>query len=108
MVPALVEIHCVALDEHQYSREVLKYQNEFDIIVIDGRDRINCARNALAALKPDGVILWDNSDRDEYRLGYELLERNGFRRLDFAGMGPLNAYQWTTSIFYRGQNCLGL
>lgn len=108
IVPLHVEISHVALEEQQYSREVLKYQNMFDIVVIDGRDRVNCARNTLPALKSDGVILWDNSDRDEYRPGYEFLEQHGFRRIDFTGMGPMNDYQWSTSIFYRDQNCLGL
>jgi len=108
LLPALVEFHHVALEDGQYSAEILKYQSAFDIVVIDGRDRVNCARNSLEALKPDGVVLWDNSDRDEYREGYEFLERNRFRRIDFAGMGPLNVYQWTTSIFYRDRNCLGL
>jgi hypothetical protein len=87
---------------------VLKYRNEFDIVVIDGRDRVSCARNSLGALKPDGVIVWDNADREEYRPGYQFLESNGFRRLDFAGLGPLNAYQSTTAVFYRDSNCLGI
>jgi hypothetical protein len=107
-VPASVDIRHVGLEEQRYSREILQYRNEFDIVVIDGRDRINCARNVLTALKEDGIVLWDNSDRDEYRAGYEFLEQNGFRRIDFTGLGPLNVYQWTTSIFYRDRNCLGL
>jgi hypothetical protein len=108
LMPPSVEFCHAALDAEAYAREILKYESAFDIVVIDGRDRNNCARNSLAALKPSGVVLWDNSDREEYRPGFDFLERNGFRRIDFAGMGPLNVYQWTTSIFYRADNCLGL
>jgi hypothetical protein len=80
----------------------------YDIIVIDGRDRVNCARQCLGALKPAGVIVWDNSDRDRYQPGYDHLTENGFRRLDFEGLGPINTYGWKTSVFYRPHNCFGI
>ena len=92
----------------EYSSFVGKYEDEFDIIVIDGRDRINCALNSLNALKPDGVIIWDNSDRHEYKEGYDFLISNGFKRLDFIGLGPINTYGWSTSIFYRNNNCFNI
>jgi hypothetical protein len=91
-----------------YSRKVGQYDAAFDVIVIDGRDRVSCARNAVGALKAGGVIVWDNSDRDLYREGYEFLEGRGFRRLDFWGMGPINIVSSCTSIFYRPDNCLGV
>lgn len=80
----------------------------YDIVAIDGRDRVNCVRQCLAALKPDGVIVWDNSERPRYEPGYEHLATNGFRRIDFAGLGPINDHGWRTSVFYRPDNCLGL
>jgi precorrin-6B methylase 2 len=107
-VPQNVQIAHVDLADEQYAREILKYRDEFDVIVIDGRDRVRCALNCLTALKRDGVILWDNSERTEYRPGYDYLEGQGFRRLDFTGMGPINAYDWSTSLFYRSENCLGI
>lgn len=91
-----------------YSREILKYREEFDIVVIDGRDRVNCAKNALPALKKGGIIVWDNSERLSYQEGFDYLASNGFRRIDFSGIGPVNVYSWSTSIFYRDQNCLGV
>jgi hypothetical protein len=79
-----------------------------DIIVIDGRDRVECAKACLPGLKAGGVIVWDNSDRPRYQPGYDLLKQNGFRRLDFSGMGPVNFTPWVTSVFYRSENCLGI
>ena len=46
------------------------------------------------------------TDRVIYQEGYEFLLTNGFKRLDFWGMGPINPYSWCTSIFYRKENCL--
>lgn len=108
LVPENVQLTHASAEGQQYSREILKYQQAFDILVIDGRDRVACARNSLAALKAQGVVVWDNSDRDEYQPGYAFLVENGFRRIDFSGMGPINVYGWSTSIFYRDENCLGL
>lgn len=92
----------------EYSRMVATYRNEFDIIVIDGRDRNNCAKQCLPALKADGVILWDNSDRDSYTEGFRFLLDSGFSRIDFPGMGPVNLSPWCTSLFYREENCFGI
>ena len=92
----------------EYCKGVLKYNNEFDIVIIDGRDRVNCAKNVIGALKDCGVIIWDNSDREEYKEGYDFLENNGFRRLDFTGLGPINSYEWCSSLFFRDNNCFGV
>ncbi|MFC1582893.1 FkbM family methyltransferase [Planctomycetota bacterium] len=91
-----------------YSKLILSFSSDFDCIIIDGRDRVNCAKNALAALKENGVIIWDNSEREQYQEGYDFLLENGFRRIDFWGLGPINSDQWCTSVFYREENCLGI
>lgn len=92
----------------QYSKKVSEYVEEFDIVVIDGRDRVNCVFNSLKSLKSGGIIIWDNSERSEYHEGYEFLLNNRFKRLDFYGIGPINTYAWCTSIFYRETNCLNI
>jgi hypothetical protein len=109
LLPTNAELSHIALTEgEKYARAILKYVDEFDIVVIDGRERVKCATNVLSALKASGVIVWDNSDRLSYQDGYDFLVRSGFRRIDFFGPGPVNLYSWSTSIFYRDGNCLGL
>jgi hypothetical protein len=44
-------------------------------------------------------VVFDNADRDVK--GYEALEADGFARIDFRGLGPINSYEWCTSIFVR-------
>lgn len=91
-----------------YSTVIRQYAKAFDIIVIDGRERAACAMNSLGALNDTGVIIWDDSRRDRYRNGCEFLIGQGFRRLDFTGFGPINAYGMCTSVFYRKNNCLDI
>jgi len=107
-LPESVEYLHREIEGGHYRDAILAYDSEFQIIVIDGRDRVNCAMNSLAALSADGVIIWDNSDRAKYSPGYSFLIDNGFRRLDFWGLGPINDHQWCTSVFYQDGNCLGI
>ncbi len=106
-MPENVQYLHAALD-NGYSATINQYEGEFDVVVIDGRKRVECAQNSLAALKADGVIIWDNSEREKYQPGYDLLEKTGFRRIDFRGMGPIHSFAWSTSIFYRNNNCLNI
>jgi precorrin-6B methylase 2 len=92
----------------KYSQQIFKYKCRFDIVVIDGRDRVNCGLNAINALKPGGVIVWDNSDQEEYEQGYQFLLNNGFKKIEFVGLAPIVNWKAETGIFYRQDNCLGL
>jgi hypothetical protein len=107
VVPPNVDLHYVKLlPGGDYCQFISKYKDRFDVVVIDGKDRVNCAKNSLSALKRDGVIVWDNSDRLGYQEGYNHLLDNGYKRIDFYGMGPINPMAWCTSIFYKQENCL--
>jgi hypothetical protein len=96
------------LESGSYQKEIVNYDKVFDIIVIDGRERVACALNCLGALKDDGVIIFDNSDRIKYLKAYDFLISAGFKRIDFYGMGPISAHASCTSVFYKDANCLSI
>lgn len=73
----------------------------YDIIVIDGRRRVECARRATACLKPNGFLILDNSDVEAHCEGIDILERSGFHRLDLFGLIPCYIYKNCTSVFFR-------
>lgn len=82
---------------------------KFDVIVIDGRDRVNCAYNCLESISETGVIIFDNTERDYYMPGREYLKKAGFRELRLPGLASMVLQTAScTSIFYRDGNCLGL
>ena len=108
-LPGNVRLRHVPLDhEGQYSTAVIEARGPFDVVVVDGRDRVSCARNSLLVLATRGVIVWDDTHRQEYEPGYELLRQAGFRRLDFHGLAPIMPNASCTSIFYRVENCLAI
>lgn len=106
--PMNVELMRLPVEDGSYAAAIDAWPARFDVVVIDGRDRVACARHTLEALTPDGVVVWDNADRAEYAEGYRVLTDAGFRRLDFWGLGPVNGDAWCTAVFYRPRNCLGL
>jgi precorrin-6B methylase 2 len=108
LAPANVHLIHATSEGQAYSSAILPYTQQFDVVVIDGSDRVECARSCIGALKPGGVIVWDNTDREQYLPGFEFLREQGFRRVDFVGMTPINLFESSTSIFYRDRNCLGL
>lgn len=91
-----------------YCRAVAQFENAFHIVVIDGRDRVNCALNCLSALNPDGVVVWDDTHREKYTDGIRAFSKSGFKELEFTGLAPIGWRGSRTSIFYRKENCLGI
>ncbi len=92
----------------EYCREVVNQKKQFDIIIIDGRDRENSVKNSIRKLKEDGIIIFDNSELELYRNAVVHLTNNHFKQLAFWGMSPITAHYTSTSIFYREENCLGI
>ncbi|MBE7175721.1 MAG: FkbM family methyltransferase [Mucilaginibacter polytrichastri] len=91
-----------------YCRTPLGREEKFDIIIVDGRDRVNCCIQAVNAISENGVIVLDDSERDFYRPAIDFLGEKGFRHLPFSGISPGLFYHKSTSIFYRDKNCLGI
>ena len=97
-----------AEENTKFAKSITEVEESYDIIIIDGADRINCAKYSLQSLNDEGVIVWDNSDRIEYQEGYDFLVEQGFRKIDFFGHGPIGYREWCTSIFYRPGNCFNI
>lgn len=77
--------------------------NFYDIIIIDGRDRVKCIESALPKLKPGGWLILDNSERPYYQKGIDLMK--GWERTDYTQPEPdkygFTYPDWTTSIFIK-------
>jgi hypothetical protein len=85
-----------------YALQILDFpQNTFDVVVVDGMARTLSTWAALQHFRRDGFIVFDNSDREFYRPAYDMLADAGYRRIDFRGLGPINPYEWCTSVFYE-------
>lgn len=107
-VHAPANVRYILPEADMYASTAKSQPGKFDVVVVDGQDRVACAMAAVDALNPGGVVIWDNADRDIYKDGYAFLSDRSFRRLDFHGHGPIWIKEWSTTIFYRDGNCLGI
>lgn len=68
---------------------------KFDLIVIDGRCRLDCLAAAYNRLKADGLIVFDNSSRKRYAFG---LSKSPLCILRIKGLAPALPYREETSL----------
>jgi len=101
-------IFCELKTDGDYCRMPVKLDVKFDIIIVDGRDRVNCCKQAADALTPEGVIVLDDSEREFYNEALVFLKARGFKQLSFSGISPGLFYNKATSVFYKAGNCLDI
>jgi hypothetical protein len=91
-----------------YSKKASDLNMKFDVIIIDGEKRNSCIINSVEILSESGVIVLDDSEREEYRSGISYLRLNNFKSIDFWGIAPGILFKKCTTIFYKRDNCLGI
>lgn len=101
-------IFCELEDNGKYCRVPQTFPEKFNIVIVDGRDRVNCCKQCLPSLTEDGVVILDDSERPQYREAIAFLNENGFKELTFTGISPGVFIYKATSVFYKPNNCLGV
>jgi len=76
---------------------------KFDVVVIDGDHRNECAKIACDKLAPGGIIVFDNSDMMVHDEGMKFLTDKGLYRMDFWGLIPSYLYKNCTSVFFTDE-----
>jgi len=108
-IPENVKLTFLAQDiDGEYCRAVKRDQEKYDVVIVDGRDRVNCMLHSLDCLSDGGVIILDDADRKRYRDVYYHAQDKGFRVLEFEGLKPGKFDRSMTSVIYRDNNCLGV
>lgn len=78
---------------------------QFDVVVVDGLDRLRCIERSLNLVALNGVIIVDDAERDFGLVGgggyADLYREAGLSRIDFYGYSPCNTTQHCTSMFFR-------
>jgi predicted O-methyltransferase YrrM len=83
------------LDFADYVASIDDVGGLFDLIVIDGRARSACLRQAVPHLAPDGLVVFDNSNRARYR---EAILTSGLAATRLRGWVPCLPYRSETTI----------
>jgi hypothetical protein len=108
-LPANASVVLQAADvDGAYCRAISQFESRYHLVVVDGRDRVNCFAQSIAKLTEDGVILLDDSARAKYSHAIAIGRDAGFKVLHFEGLKPTATGLHRATLFYRANNCLGL
>jgi hypothetical protein len=88
-------------DDSYYKRIKQFPDNYFDVIVIDGSYRNECAIESINKISKEGLIIFDNADGVDFKKAQILFMEKEFYRIDFWGLIPSYAYKNCTSIFSK-------
>lgn len=68
-----------------------------DLVIVDGRARVDCVKRAAAKVRPGGLLILDDSQRARYQPAVELLaawERHVFAGLKPGDLSPAQTSAW--------------
>lgn len=108
LLPENANVYFSELKEDKYYSYLKKLDLKFEIIIVDGRERVNCIMHSVKYLTNNGVLILDDSERDFYQEGINFLLDSGFRKIDFWGISPGVFFNKCTTIFYKSNNCLNI
>lgn len=81
-----------------YTQAIAGSPGSYDLIIIDGRARNACLAQALGRLSERGILLFDNSDREEYR---SAIDACGLEERRLRGAAPALPMPSQTSLLAR-------
>lgn len=93
------------LGQRPYHEQCFKYENtSFDLVVVDGRDRVLCVKASKKLVKPGGYLILDNSERERYKEVFDIMK--DWEEVSFIQNGVdktgWEAYEgWTTTVWKR-------
>ena len=82
--------------------------SKFDLILIDGLDRSACMEAAKNSLTERGVMIVDDSHREEIAVKILEFKSSGFKALPFFGPRPTSLIETQATVLYKGSNVLDL
>jgi hypothetical protein len=86
----------------RYVRAITACSDEsLDLVLIDGRCRAECAVGAMTKVRPGGLLILDDSDRDRYAPAHDRLK--AWHRREFWGIKPFTLQPAHTTVWTRPQ-----
>lgn len=86
---------------YKYASIIDQFENDyFDVILVDGRARPSCIMHAVKKIKPGGLLILDNSDRDYYLSKTPRYLKN-FQKEVYSGAVPLVPVFSETTVYKK-------
>jgi predicted O-methyltransferase YrrM len=87
-----------------FANEISNFKEKsYDLILVDSRDRAMCLETAVNFCKNTGIILLDNSERDNLKNAKNKMLDIGFNATDFGGNGPMRSEISFATVFFKSK-----
>ena len=84
-----------------YVKQIDNFAEEnFDLVIIDGRSRPACIHHSASKVRLGGLLLLDNAEHSYY-LKKVKQDISQFERISFYGVGPSQSNPWISEVFIR-------
>jgi hypothetical protein len=84
----------------KYTKSITKFpDNSFDVVLVDGRARLSCLKEAIPKVKKEGYLILDNSERPKYQEAFKLLSK--YEKKDFFGPSPYLSNNFVRTTFWK-------
>jgi LPS sulfotransferase NodH len=70
----------------------------FDVVVVDGRERVRCFERAVPKVRPGGLLLLDDTERSRYAPAFEIAA--GIRHVTVRGLKPGSSKAAQTTVWF--------
>ncbi|MBP7709815.1 MAG: methyltransferase domain-containing protein [Rickettsiales bacterium] len=97
---AKINLMADGLTNANYENFAKNSGQKFDLIVIDSLKRFDCAKNVIEALKPQGMVILDDSERKNYAKIFKFFADAKFKQRDFFGIAPGQLRVKNTTVFF--------
>ncbi len=104
----LENININLIQKHEFVQSISLHSRKFDIIIVDSEFRNDCIAISTDFITDDGIVILDNSDRQELYKSFEYMESMGFKNIEFMGIKPNSDMPSRTTIFYRENNIFNI
>jgi hypothetical protein len=91
VVPGFFDAYAAAIDGEP--------DGSFDLVIVDGRARVECVRHVMPKVRPSGLLILDDTERARYEPAAETL--TGWERRVFVGLKPGLRAPAQTSVWRR-------
>lgn len=101
LLPNVTLLARSSADEYAtYVTAIAGYPDEyFDVVVVDGRERVRCFEHAMPKVRPGGLLVLDDSQRPKYAKAFTLAQ--AWRAATFQGLTPTKSMRGTTTAWLR-------
>lgn len=87
-------------DYNGYVDSIAAYPDDhFDVVVVDGRERVRCFETAMPKVRPGGLLILDDTNRERYRPAFDLA--SGWKSKTYRGLTPSKSEAGVTTVWQR-------